>query len=108
MEPGMTERNKPLWTEEAIALVETCWANGESASEIARRVNRTRCAVIGIINRRGFKRGGASANQTVAPLRTLTSALHRRSAVASYLATSAAPITLAGPAWSHLSNARSA
>ena len=93
------------WAEEELKLVAACWARGESASEIASRLRgRTRSAVIGIVNRNHYKRADRAARSApVAPLRNPAriSPQHRKSAVASYLATQAAPITLAGPAWSH-------
>jgi hypothetical protein len=100
------------WTEEELQLVEACWARGESASEIASRLpGRTRSAIIGIVNRNHYKRANKAARSApVAPLRNPArlTATQRKSHIASYLATSAAPITLAGPAWSHPSNARAA
>lgn len=93
------------WAEEELNLIASCWARGESASEIASRLRgRSRCAVIGKIQRNGYKRGDEAAKAApVAPLRTPVriSATQRKSHLASYLATQAAPITLAGPAWSH-------
>lgn len=91
------------WAEEELQLVAACWARGESASDIASRLRgRTRSAVIGIVNRNHYKRGDSVAKSApIHRVRRLTSPLHRKSALASYLATQAAPITLAGPAWSH-------
>ncbi len=93
-----------FWSPEDLATVEACWARGESASEIASRLpGRSRNSIISIVNRYRYKRGGASDLKTLPPApRRAKMAVHmRRSALSAYLATSAAPITLAGPAWSH-------
>jgi len=100
----MTTRTKLRpWGEEELQLVAACWARGESASDIALRLEgRSRCAIIGIITRNHYKRGAKVAKDApVQQVRRLTSPLHRKSAIASYLADHAAPITLAGPKWSH-------
>lgn len=93
------------WAEEELQLVAACWARGESASEIASRLRgRTRSAIIGIVNRNHYKRADKTARSApVAPLRNPArlTATQRKSHLASYLATQAAPITLAGPSWSH-------
>jgi len=108
----MTTQTKPRpWAEEELQLVAACWARGESLSDIAGRLTgRSRNAVLGIITRRGFKRGDVSALPASAPVRSVhrMDARTRRMAVTNYLEAHAAPITLAGPAWSHPSNARAA
>lgn len=61
------------WTDERVELLKKCWAAGESASQIQRRLNAdrayralTRSAVIGKVHRLGLSRrdAGAAARKT--------------------------------------------
>jgi hypothetical protein len=98
-----------LWTEAEITIVRDAWAAGETAAEITLRLNgRSRCAIIGIVNRNRMKRGGGAPVARLPVRRVIQSRSHLRSQIASYYATQDAPITLAGPAWSHPQNARAA
>lgn len=107
-----TKPNSRPWAEEELQLVAACWARGESAGEISSRLpDRSRGAVIAVVHRNGFKRNDEVARATaVAPLRTAAriSPQHRKAALASYQATQPAPITLAGPSWSHPVSGRAA
>ncbi|MCC7253838.1 GcrA family cell cycle regulator [Hyphomicrobium sp.] len=47
------------WSDEAIATVKMMWDEGRSASEIGAHFNVSRNAVIGVIFRKGWQRGGA-------------------------------------------------
>ncbi len=107
-EPEMIPQpNDPtrIWSEEELLIVRVCWARGESAREITSRLSgRSRSAVIGVVNRRRFKREDASVRNVdlpMAPRRTMMDAGQRRSAMTTYLRDHTAPITLAGPSWSH-------
>lgn len=93
-----------FWSEPDLRIVEACWARGESASEIASRLRgRSRNSIISAVSRYRFKRCGDPALSSVPalPVPTRMARHHRKAHLASYLATQAAPITLAGPAWSH-------
>lgn len=45
---------KTTWTAGEVALVESLWMHGASATEIAERIGTTRSAVLGKINRLGL------------------------------------------------------
>lgn len=93
------------WAKEELQLVAACWARGESAGEISSRFpDRSRGAVLGVVMRNGYKRGDEKAAALAAPpVRSVhrMDARTRRMAVTNYLEAHAAPITLAGPSWSH-------
>lgn len=47
------------WTESRVATVEKLWGEGLSAAEIAKQLgDTTRNAVIGVVHRKGWQRGG--------------------------------------------------
>lgn len=113
------------WTPEQVRLVRDMWAEGETASDIAMRLRgKTRSAVIGIIQRSGFKRraGVVKRTQPRAPKLHVVSrgpgsrggpkpsrkpeAVRKMIATKWSLSSDPAPITLPGPAWSLPPNAR--
>ena len=114
------------WTPEQVRLVRDLWADGETSGDIASQLRgKSRSAVIGIINRAGFKRraGVPKRTQPRAPKLHVVSRgpgsrggpkPRRPESVRKMIATKwalsgdPAPITLAGPAWSLPANARPA
>lgn len=112
------------WTPDQVRLVRDMWADGETASDIALKLRgKTRSAVIGIIQRSGFKRraGVVKRTQPRAPKLHVVSRgpgsrggpkpSRKPEAVRKMIATKwalnePAPITLAGPVWSLPPNAR--
>lgn len=93
------------WSEAEVEQVRAAIARGESASSIARWLRgRSRNAILGVAYRNGWTKG-----QVVAPKRFVRAAPLRRSMICTqHSFDGAAPITLAGPAWSHPKNARAA
>jgi hypothetical protein len=115
------------WSPEQVRLVRDMWADGETSSDIAQHLRgKSRSAVIGIINRAGFKRRAGVPNRTQPrgpklhvvsrgpgsrggpkPSRKPES-VRKMIATKWALSGDSAPITLAGPVWSLPANARPA
>jgi hypothetical protein len=89
------------WTEAQIAIVQSMWSAGETGQTIADTIGKSRSAVIGVINRGGFKR--ASGRKT--PVYFVSRKRQPRSVIRQAMTVHeqhhAAPITLGGPSWSH-------
>jgi hypothetical protein len=100
-EPKMTSTKNLIprgWSEEDVELVRAAMARGDSASSISRQMRgRTRNAILGIAYRNGWTKGRIETTSRftrAAPLRrSMIGIQHARDG--------AAPITLAGPVWSH-------
>jgi hypothetical protein len=94
-EPNMTATNRTArpWMPEELETVRTRWAEGRSANEIAVLLRgRSRNCIIGIVHRRGYVRSPDAGRVRIA---------NRRAVVVPTSLGEPAPITLAGPAWSH-------
>lgn len=93
------------WSEDEVEQVRAALARGETASSIARQLRgRSRNAILGIAYRNGWTKGRVAA----AP-RFVRAAPMRRSMIGiQHTFDGAAPITLAGPVWSHPSSTRAA
>jgi GcrA cell cycle regulator len=50
-------RSNPGWTEERVALAVRLWLEGKSAREVGKALGVTRNAAIGLLHRKGYKRG---------------------------------------------------
>lgn len=102
----MTATNPPrLWTEPEIETLRARWAAGDTCREIARLLpGRTRMAIAGMAQRmnlpvrREVHRTSPSGKRTLMRRRLVLTGMRGFDYVP-------APITLAGPAWSHLGRA---
>lgn len=93
------------WSEHEVELVRAALARGETASSIARQLRgRSRNAILGLSYRNGWTKGRVASTP-----RFVRAAPVRRSMIGTqHSFDGSAPITLAGPVWSHPANARPA
>lgn len=54
----MAKINNP-WTEKDKSILRKMWGNGETSTTIAKKLDRTRSSVMGLINREGMQRGNS-------------------------------------------------
>lgn len=86
------------WSEAEIEQVRAAIARGESASSIARQMRgRSRNAILGIAYRNGWTKGRVETTTRF----TRAAPLRRSMIGIQHFRDGSAPITLAGPAWSH-------
>ena len=104
----MTATNPPrLWTEPEIETLRVRWAAGDTCRQIAHLLpGRTRMAVAGMAQRLNLPiRGEVQRRKSGRWIMMARRVVARGVVIRDYVP---APITLAGPAWSHPSNARAA
>lgn len=55
-QPGAIQSRILAWTEEEADAVKKLWDEGASGDDIGKALGRTRCAILGLVHRRGWQR----------------------------------------------------